>query len=201
VFWLKKNCRKCKMDTKLWGPPLWFSLHTICVNYPESPSYMEKRNHYDFFKNLQYILPCETCKSHYRNNFKKYPIENFLDNKRLLVKWINLMHNAANEIIHTRQWKFEDSVKHYKDIYDDATKEKYYDYFCGSCSKRVSISTCLAEKRTLRLRLIYVSIALIVAIFMVCFLLFIIYRSTGTLPSKPEHVQQPTLPFIRTISK
>jgi len=40
------------MDPKVWGPKLWFVIHTIALNYPDNPSYDQKRIHEDFFNNL-----------------------------------------------------------------------------------------------------------------------------------------------------
>ena len=53
------------MESKIWGPPTWFFLHSITFNYPNNPTYKEKMKTFDFFNNLQYILPCEIFRENY----------------------------------------------------------------------------------------------------------------------------------------
>ena len=37
------------MLTKVWGPPLWYFLHTISFNYPIYPTKEDQKNYYNFF--------------------------------------------------------------------------------------------------------------------------------------------------------
>ncbi len=84
------------MNPLVWGPPLWFVMHTVSLNYPIRPNYAQRRTHYDFFYNIRNILPCEICRQHYRTLLKRFPIEPFLDNRDTLVSWVVLMHNQVN---------------------------------------------------------------------------------------------------------
>ena len=36
------------MDPTVWGPKLWFFIHTLAFNFPETPSYEQKRAIEDF---------------------------------------------------------------------------------------------------------------------------------------------------------
>ena len=56
------------MLTAVWGPPLWHSLHTISFNYPVKPTKEDKDNYYNYFKSIQFVLPCRYC----RENFSKF---------------------------------------------------------------------------------------------------------------------------------
>lgn len=105
------------MDVNLWGPPFWFILHTITLNYPDVPTYLEKRHHFDFFNNLQYILPCGTCREHYRKHFKEHPIDSYLDSKKTLVEWCVLMHNEVNKVTKKPEIETEELVQEYMDIF------------------------------------------------------------------------------------
>ena len=37
------------MDPTVWGPKLWFVIHTVALNYPDNPSYDDVRNTENFF--------------------------------------------------------------------------------------------------------------------------------------------------------
>jgi hypothetical protein len=84
------------MNPSVWGPPFWFVMHTVSLNYPLKPSFAEQRTHYDFFYNVRDILPCEMCRQHYRTLLKQYPLQPFLDNRDSLVAWVVLIHNQVN---------------------------------------------------------------------------------------------------------
>ena len=87
------------MNPKIWGPPLWFSLHTITLHYPEKPSLYDKKAMSDFFTNLQYVLPCKTCSQRYDHYLTKHPIQNYLNSRNDLVRWLIKIHNEVNEHI------------------------------------------------------------------------------------------------------
>ena len=84
------------MNPLVWGPPFWFVMHTVSLNYPVQPTYAQRRTHYDFFYNIRNILPCEKCRHHYRVLLKQYPIEPFLDSRDALISWVILIHNQVN---------------------------------------------------------------------------------------------------------
>ena len=51
--------------TKIWGPPLWESLHCITFAFPSNPTNEEKQHYLAFFKSLGNVLPCSLCRSSY----------------------------------------------------------------------------------------------------------------------------------------
>ena len=114
------------MNPEVWGPSFWFVLHTISINYPENPTYVEKRNHHDFFKSMQFVLPCNICRTHYSQFFKKYPVEPFLENKESLVKWVIMIHNQVNKKQNKPTLDYEEVIKKYQYIYNRGV-------FCDPC--------------------------------------------------------------------
>lgn len=84
------------MKPEVWGPHMWFMLHTISFNYPEQPSEHNKRAYYDFFRALADVLPCDECQTHYKRQLHSYPIQPHLDSRSNLVKWVIQMHNFVN---------------------------------------------------------------------------------------------------------
>ena len=62
------------MDPNVWGPKLWFVLHTISFNYPEKQSSVDKQQYHDFFVNLKHMIPCVVCREHYTEHIHNYPI-------------------------------------------------------------------------------------------------------------------------------
>ena len=54
------------MQTRVWGPTMWFFLHTMAANYPVTPTAAQRRDHVKFLGSLGAVLPCR----HYRDNFR-----------------------------------------------------------------------------------------------------------------------------------
>jgi hypothetical protein len=112
------------MDPKVWGPHLWFTMHTISFNYPKNPTNQDKQNNYNFFYNLIHIIPCSDCRKHYQDFFNKQPILNYLDNRDKLIEWVMDAHNNVNKMTNKPIWTLDQVFNHYKQIFDEKKKPK-----------------------------------------------------------------------------
>ena len=100
VFTDKEYNSNDGMLTDVWGPPFWHFLHVISFNYPVSPSRKQKRNFYNYFKNLQNILPCKYCRINYKNNLKSTNFNyKVFKNRETLSKWVYELHNHINMML------------------------------------------------------------------------------------------------------
>ena len=91
------------MDTSVWGPSMWKTLHLITFNYPEKPSFAQKKQFYDFFNNLRYVIPCVFCRKNYVEHLNQIPLEPHLDNNQQLIKWLIDIHNLVNKELNKPQ--------------------------------------------------------------------------------------------------
>lgn len=87
------------MITKIWGPPLWISLHCITFGYPIEPTLEQKMNYKIFLEKVGDVLPCRFC----RESYKKFITEedtllndDSLKNRATLTKWLYDLHNKVN---------------------------------------------------------------------------------------------------------
>ena len=76
-------------QTNIWGPCAWLFLHCISMNY--NPIY--KNEYYMFFKYMQYILPCKTCRDNYSVYIKKYLRIKHFKSRQTLTMWVFKLHN------------------------------------------------------------------------------------------------------------
>jgi len=107
-------------DPNLWGKHFWYTMEAIaCTMNQEKKEHVEK-----VLNELQYLLPCEKCKNHYREYMKENPVSNHLENPIHLLRW---MHKLKCNIKY-RQDKtcpiFEDYLDYVVDYFD--TPEIYY---------------------------------------------------------------------------
>lgn len=107
------------MNAEIWGPHAWMFLHSITLVYPHQPTTDEQQKYYNFFENLQYILPCEICKSHYKQHLIDYPLMNNLNSKDSLIRWLINVHNKINLMNGKPEWTYQEVIDHYDKIYEN----------------------------------------------------------------------------------
>lgn len=105
------------MNQNIWGSTLWFSLHTITMNYPNNPTYVEKKDYKNFFISLEHVIPCSVCKKNYQRHLKEHPIDNHLDSRRKLVYWLIDIHNMVNAEIGKKNMSYKNVIDKYEKIY------------------------------------------------------------------------------------
>lgn len=88
------------MLTAVWGPGMWFYLHTMSFNYPLNPTKKDKLNYKNFILNLRNVLPCGKCRKNFVKNLKAYPIkECHLKNRTNFSKYVYRLHEIINTML------------------------------------------------------------------------------------------------------
>lgn len=93
-----EESQKSKLDINIWGPHAWTFLHAITFTYPMHPSQSEKMHYFNFFKEIEHVLPCSICSKHFGEKMKfvtNYENEIF-NNNLSLAKWLVNVHNDVN---------------------------------------------------------------------------------------------------------
>jgi hypothetical protein len=91
------------MLTRVWGPSMWHTLHTISFNYPVEPSIEDKKNYRNFILHLKYVLPCGKCRDNLRKNFKQLPLKmSDMRSRDTFSKYIYNLHELINTMLHKK---------------------------------------------------------------------------------------------------
>jgi len=91
------------MLTRVWGPSMWHTLHTISFNYPVHPSAQDKKSYRNFILQLKYILPCGKCRDNLRKNFKQLPLKmNDMRTRETFSKYIYNLHELINKMLNKK---------------------------------------------------------------------------------------------------
>ena len=89
----------------VWGPSLWRFIHCVAMTAP-SPMTREKREEYrEFFESLGNVLPCSTCREHYKEYLERHPVD--VRSRRRLVEWTLCFHNHINAMNGKESWDLE----------------------------------------------------------------------------------------------
>ena len=105
------------MNQNIWGPHLWFSLHTISFTYPLKPTSSDMNNYKIFYESLQNVIPCNICKKNYIRHLKEHPIDPHLNSRKDLVYWVIDMHNMVNAETGKKILSYENVLKKYELVY------------------------------------------------------------------------------------
>jgi hypothetical protein len=88
------------MLTKVWGPSLWHSLHTISFNYPIQPTTEHKKHYRNFILSLQNVLPCKHCRLNLKQNFRKLPLTlSCMASRDSFSRYIYDLHELINKML------------------------------------------------------------------------------------------------------
>jgi hypothetical protein len=86
--------------TKIWGPSLWTSLHSITFGYPIEPSNEHKENYKNFYTLIGDVLPCKYCRESYKkfiSTGKTKLTDDVLKNRETLTRWFYNIHDSVNK--------------------------------------------------------------------------------------------------------
>jgi hypothetical protein len=103
------------MNQNIWGPPTWILIHSVALTYPINPTQEQKLNYKNFFTNLKYILPCETCRKNYEIHLNMFPIR--LDTRSTLFQWSVDMHNEVNKKNNKKIVKYDEAHSIFENLY------------------------------------------------------------------------------------
>ena len=91
------------MLTSVWGPALWFFLHTMSFNYPVNPTEEQKQQYRNFILSLQNVLPCKYCRINLEKNLKVLPLTmNEMSNRHTFSKYIYDLHEHINKMLNKK---------------------------------------------------------------------------------------------------
>ena len=110
------------MDPTVWGPKLWFFIHTLALNFPTNPTFEEVKSYESFFDNLKYILPCDKCRLHYIQRQNTNPVSKYLTDPNALFMYTIDLHNEVNKSLGKRVYSYEEVSNMYKNHYNKPYK-------------------------------------------------------------------------------
>lgn len=135
--------------TKIWGPPVWKTMHFMSFGYPDSNNIDDhvKKTYRQFYESILQILPCIYCQESIsliiQQNGNAKLDDSVFESRETLTKWVYHLHEAVNDKLEVK----------YDISYADLVKE-YNTYRADCQNKQVSIAGCdnVLDKKTLAYR-------------------------------------------------
>jgi hypothetical protein len=105
------------MNSEVWGPPFWFTLHTISMTYPLHPNTVTKKKYYELITNLPLFLPHSEIGNHFAKLLDEYPVEPYLSSRLTFMKWMHFIHNKINLYLGKPEILFSVFLESYHKLY------------------------------------------------------------------------------------
>jgi len=99
------------IEPQFWGTCFWGTMEAVAVAC-DIEDQTSREYTALFFFSLQGVLPCPVCREHYIKYVETYPIENVLDTKISLFKWIHNLQNDVRSRTDKTNVSFEEFLQH-----------------------------------------------------------------------------------------
>ena len=110
-FDLKKIYNPNQLTTIDWGRPTWFVIHISSLYSEKTPSLLY--DYKQFLESLQYILPCQKCQEHLRENLKFITFDDCGKTDLDLFRCSWKLHNIVNRSLNKYTPSFEEALNYY----------------------------------------------------------------------------------------
>lgn len=81
---------------EVFGPPIWWMLHTTAATYPAAPEPQQRAECTSFLRSLPSMIPCRHCGNHLREELAQRDLDAACaDSESLSQMWCKV-HNAVN---------------------------------------------------------------------------------------------------------
>jgi hypothetical protein len=124
------------MQTAVFGPPIWHSLHMISFNYPVNPTEQDKKHYMNFLLSYEHVLPCIYCRVNFKSNLKKAGFsKKVMKNRNTFSRFVYKLHNCVNDMLNK---KVQISYEEVRDRYE---------HFRSRCNEKENKKKILEEQK------------------------------------------------------
>ena len=81
---------------EVFGPPLWWVIHTTAATYPKAPDPQRQEECVSFVQALPGMVPCSACGAHLRSELAQHDIAAACASSKALSHMWCRVHNAVN---------------------------------------------------------------------------------------------------------
>lgn len=103
------------MQSAIFGPALWMSIHLVSFNYPMNPSEEDKNNYHRWLMSVGKVLPCKFCRENFPKNLRTANYDRSVLNSRdSFSRFCYDLHCVVNSMLHKESPSYEEVRKQYE---------------------------------------------------------------------------------------
>ena len=104
--------RRQNVPPETWGWGTWIFLHAFAFSYPDKPTSVEKQAARNLLENLNFYLPCKSCRVNFAAEIKALPLKDSdLQDATTLGKWVAELHNRVSTRLGKPTMSYDQRVK------------------------------------------------------------------------------------------
>jgi hypothetical protein len=103
------------MQSAIFGPAFWMTIHITSFNYPPQPTEEDKANYENWLRSIGKVLPCRYCRENFEKNMESAGFSSkSLESRDEFSKFCYRLHCEVNKML----GKTSPSFKEVRDTYD-----------------------------------------------------------------------------------
>ena len=110
-------CRTMRIGPDVWGPMLWNLIHAYSLNYPVTPTTLDRLKARRYYDAIPRFIPCPSCAIHFQQILDRSPP--ITDSRAALTEWAYDAHNEVNISIGKPTFSMEDFMRKYSPTIKD----------------------------------------------------------------------------------
>ena len=98
------------IQTAIFGPPFWFTIHLVSFNYPVDPSETQKLQYANWLLSIGEILPCCYCRDNFPNNVVAATTRqsmNVMTSRHTFSRFCYDLHDEVNKMLNKTSPPFD----------------------------------------------------------------------------------------------
>lgn len=100
------------MQTAVWGPIFWTTIHMCSFNYPVHPTPEAMQDYRTFLESIGRVLPCRYCRDNFPGNMTRAGYgPHVFDSRDTFSRFCHRLHNEVNTMLHKNDHPSFDTVR------------------------------------------------------------------------------------------
>lgn len=96
------------MQSAIFGPAFWMSIHLVSFNYPLEPTEVDKKNYHNWLMSIGKVLPCRYCRENFENNLKTAGYSDLaLQSRDAFSRFCYDLHCVVNSMLNKKSPPYE----------------------------------------------------------------------------------------------
>lgn len=96
------------MQSAIFGPAYWMSIHITSFNYPVTPSLEDKKNYKNWLLSIGNVLPCRYCRENFTKNLESAGFnDSCMNNRDSFSRFCYNLHDCVNNMLGKSSPSFE----------------------------------------------------------------------------------------------
>ena len=104
------------MQSAIFGPPFWLTIHITSFNYPTHPTEDQKKQYSTWLWSYGNILPCKYCRENFSQNMKNagFNFEETMKSRHSFSRFCYDLHDVVNTMLKKTSPPFEQIREQYE---------------------------------------------------------------------------------------